>query len=76
MTTSVMNQVAVVMPQGPLAISHVVTPPTSPLDEEQQKHIVSEAKSRLRQVVLCEIPFPSKLEMQVATAKHHNGQPE
>ncbi|KIM61665.1 hypothetical protein SCLCIDRAFT_9359 [Scleroderma citrinum Foug A] len=61
--TSVINQVAVAMPQGPLAISHVATPPTSPLDEEQKKRIVSEAKSHLQQAVLCEIPFPSKLEM-------------
>ena len=61
--TSVINQVAVAMPQGPLAISHVATPPTSPLDEEQKKCIVSEVKSRLRQAVLCEIPFPSKLKM-------------
>ena len=61
--TLVVNKVAVAMPQGPLAISHVATPPTSPLDEEQKKCIASEAKSRLRQAVLCEIPFPSKLEM-------------
>ena len=60
---SVVNQVAVAMPQGPLAISHVATPPTSPLDEEQKKHIVLEAKSHLQQAVLCEIPFPSKLKM-------------
>jgi len=61
---SVTNQVAVTMPQGPPAVSHmVVTPPTSPLDKEQQRLIVSEAKSRLRHFVLCEIPFPSTSEM-------------
>ena len=61
---SVTNQVAVTMPQGPPAVSHmVVTPPTSPLDKEQQRLIVSEVKSHLRHFVLCEIPFPSMSEM-------------
>ena len=63
---SAINQVAILMPpQGPPVIDHmVVAPPTTPLNEEQHKQIVSDAKNRLRHMILCEIPFPSKLEMQ------------
>lgn len=63
--TSAINQVAIMLPQGPPVIDHmVVAPPTTPLNEEQHKRIVSDAKNRLQHMILCEIPFPSKLEMQ------------